>query len=637
MPRSEKIELRAGPMRAFMVDGELRYLRAGGVEVLRRVYVAVRDRWWRTIPLQISNLKSQISDDHFHMVFTAAHQQGEVDFRWLGTITGNANGTLSYTMEGEAHSTFLRNRIGICVLYPASECAGRSCRVEHADGGSEDGVFPQLIAPHQPFKGIRAITHEAKPGLKVEVRLTGEIFEMEDQRNWTDGSYKVYGTPLDLPAPVEMRKGDKVSQSLKLTLQGETPAVLNEHSEARISVRLDEESVARMPQIGLGAASHGLPLSERELIRLRMLNPSHLRVDLSLQKPDYKTALARAASEACGIGARLELALFLSDNAAAELLEMKREVERLRLPVARWLVFHVAEKVTPGKWIGLAQEILAEGSTTSISDAEIGTGTNHYFTELNRDRPAPCAADVICYSINPQVHATDEDALIEALAAQAATVESARLFAGDAPLAVTPVTLKPRFNPHAENGGMAHETCTLPAAVDARQMSLFAAGWTLGSLKYLAESGVASVTYYETTGWRGVMETEQGSAASELFPSLPGSVFPLWHTLADVGEFAEAEVIRTISSEPLKVVSLALRRDEKLRLMLANLSGEHQSVCIDRIVTAAQVRRLNESSLSWATATPENFRELAATLLTPAQGRLELILQPDEIVTLDFL
>ncbi len=36
--RSERTELSAGPVRMLLVNGELRYLRAGDVEVLRRVY-----------------------------------------------------------------------------------------------------------------------------------------------------------------------------------------------------------------------------------------------------------------------------------------------------------------------------------------------------------------------------------------------------------------------------------------------------------------------------------------------------------------------------------------------------------------------------------------------------------------------
>ena len=39
----------------------------------------------------------------------------------------------------------------------------------------------------------------------------GDSFEMEDQRNWTDASFKVYGTPLKNLSPVEVKTGTKIS------------------------------------------------------------------------------------------------------------------------------------------------------------------------------------------------------------------------------------------------------------------------------------------------------------------------------------------------------------------------------------------------------------------------------------------
>src|SRR5205823_13641010 len=122
---------------------------------------------------------------------------------------------------------------------------------------------------------------------------------------------------------------------------------------------------------------------------------------------------------------------------------------------------------------------------------------------LNRNRPNAEALDFVCYSVNPQVHAFDNSSLVETLATQATTVESTRQFVGRVPIAITPITLKPRYNPDAAGPEPAPRPGELPAAVDPRQPSLFAAGWTVGSLKYVAESGVASATYFETTGWRG--------------------------------------------------------------------------------------------------------------------------------------
>ena len=114
----------------------------------------------------------------------------------------------------------------------------------------------------------------------------------------------------------------------------------------------------------------------------------------------------------------------------------------------------------------------------------------------------------------------------------------------------------------AEAGARSDE---LPSLVDVRQMSLFGAGWTLGSLQALADGGADSVTFYETIGWRGVLETTRGSKMPDKFQSVPGGAFPMYHVLADVGGMAGAEVIPTTTSAPLQVVGMTLRRRSRTR------------------------------------------------------------------------
>jgi len=104
----------------------------------------------------------------------------------------------------------------------------------------------------------------------------------------------------------------------------------------------------------------------------------------------------------------------------------------------------------------------------------MGTGSNGNFVDLNRARPALEGLDFICYPATPQIHASDTDTLVEALDAQGWTVRSAKKFANGLPVHVTPITFKPRNRANT---------------IDTRQASLFGAAWTLGSLKYLAESG----------------------------------------------------------------------------------------------------------------------------------------------------
>ncbi|MDX2032287.1 MAG: hypothetical protein SF339_16555, partial [Blastocatellia bacterium] len=114
-------------------NGDLRYIRWGDREILRRVYAAVRDRNWETIPAHISNLGCEAGVASFHISYDAAHREREIDFVWRGEITGDEEGTIRFTFEGEARSTFLRNRIGFCVLHPA-ELAGQPCRARYVNG-----------------------------------------------------------------------------------------------------------------------------------------------------------------------------------------------------------------------------------------------------------------------------------------------------------------------------------------------------------------------------------------------------------------------------------------------------------------------------------------------------------------------
>lgn len=633
----KQIELRAGPLSLIYEAGDLRYIRLNDQEIVRRIYVAVRDRNWGTVPPVRSNEQMDIGNDSFRITYDVTHKQGAIDFFWQGTISGDQEGTITFTMDGLARSTFLRNRIGFCVLHPIRQCAGQPCTIEHVGGRVAQGRFPFYISPHQPFTDMQAITHEVVPGVRAEVRFVGDVFEMEDQRNWTDASFKTYCTPLRLPFPVEVQTGTRIVQSVRLTLSDERPTTNDRRPTTDTSsVAFDLQPAlitTPLPRIGLQTASHNQPLSQQEVARLKALNLAHLRVDLQLAQPDYASVLRQAAVEATELEVPLEIALVLSDAAAQELRSLMTVLDQVRPAVCAWLIFHVAEKSTSERWIALAREYL----THYNPDALIGGGTNAYFAELNRQRPPVRALDLVNYSINPQVHAFDNASLAETLEAQATTVASARQFIGSLPLAISPITLKPRFNPDATTAEPELAPDELPAQVDVRQMSLFGAGWTAGSLKYLAESGVASLTYYETTGWRGVMETEQGSPLPEHFRSLPGSVFPLYHILADVGEFGGGKVAPTISSNMLCVDGLAVSKAGKIRVILANLSATLQQVRLQNISTYVRVRYLNETNAEAAMRSPETFRDQTGEHMQTSAGALTLKLLPYAIVRVDMI
>jgi hypothetical protein len=507
---SEPIELTAGPL-TLLFEPEIafvRYVRAADREILRGVYAAVRNSVWGTVRAQVRNVQLKRSDGGFLLTFTSEHKENDIDFIWNGTLTGAREGTLKFTFDGKARSAFQRNRIGFCVLHPMRECAGQPCTIEKTTGETVKGSFPDLIAPHQPFFDIRAIRHTLVSGLDAEVRMEGDTFEMEDHRNWTDANYKTYCTPLAKPYPVKVEAGTTVQQAVTLTLKGTAPRV-SVKRDAPVEVRIGGER-RPMPKIGFGYSR----VDPNGATALRNLAPAHLRVDLHLAKSDWKEELAAAGA----LGIPLELAIFGAPD---------RVLAAAPKNVARYLIFDVK-------------------SPAPKLNAQVLLGTNDYFTELNRERPPKGAGDGTCYSINPQVHAFDNASLVENLEAQASTVRTARSFAGDRWIAATPVTLRPRFIP--ANGA--------PVEPDPRQSSPFNAAWTLGSIKYLAEAGANSITYYELTGKGGIL----GFPVEKIFAMIKG---------AD-------GIVPSQSSDPLRVDAAVFTRGGERQVVLANMTNRSQ-------------------------------------------------------------
>src|SRR4051812_15063231 len=147
-PLPARTQLRAGPLSLVFEEGDLRYIRLGDQEIVRRLYVAIRDRNWGTVPPLLTHVQIESTPDSFRISYDVENKQGEIDFFRKGEITGDAQGTITFRMDGEARSSFVRSRIGFCVLHPHRECAGVACGVEHTDGSVEQGTFPKYISPH---------------------------------------------------------------------------------------------------------------------------------------------------------------------------------------------------------------------------------------------------------------------------------------------------------------------------------------------------------------------------------------------------------------------------------------------------------------------------------------------------------
>jgi hypothetical protein len=206
----------------------------------------------------------------------------------------------------------------------------------------------------------------------------------------------------------------------------------------------------------------------------------------------------------------------------------------------------------------------------ALPAVQIGAGTDANFAELNRNRFDYTPLDFVSYSANPQVHATDELTLLENLAAQADTIQSARKLSFGKPVHISPLTLKPRFNAVATSG----EVNSFPPA-DSRQATDFIAGWALGSIKYVSEGGASAVTYFETKGSRGIC-----SAAN---------VYPVGKVMACILGIHPLKVHASSCTQPLTVSSLVVEAESGEYLFLANHTAEVQKVLLPQSISMVKV------------------------------------------------
>ena len=223
-PAAETRLLKAGPLSAELDAGNLRYIRHEGREAIRAISYVVRDRFWGTFNPEIRDLEIEESADRFVVAYSASCTGDGQRFDYRARITGNADGTLRFEGIGSPVTDFLTNRTGFVVLHGVEGISGHPVKVSEVSGRAVESRFPEIIDPEQPIMNIRALTHEVAPGLEVVCTMQGDTFEMEDQRNWTDASYKTYVRPLGLPHPFTLKAGEGIEQAVELRFEGAAPA-----------------------------------------------------------------------------------------------------------------------------------------------------------------------------------------------------------------------------------------------------------------------------------------------------------------------------------------------------------------------------------------------------------------------------
>ena len=472
--------LTCGPLTVALRDGGLGAITCQGVEVLRALTYPVRNRDWGTF------LTRTETEETTETTYTRQFSDPG------GTFHGTFHVRLSTpaTLEAEVTFTFRRaaqvNRAGFTLLHPIRGVAGQPVTLLHPDGSTTVTAFPALISPAQPARNLAGLEHSVH-GIALRITLSGEVFEMEDQRNWSDASFKTYCRPLALPFPFAVAEGEVIHQrvTLALTPGAGIPTAPTAHTNIR----------ARLPQVLLAheqGQDHG-PCSPAGLAATPAL-PLLLRV--SRETPD-----ATLAAVAHHPGPALEI---VCDD-RQDLDHQISRIHRASIAPARVTALprpFLKSHQPDGAWpTGLQPADIPALLRAAFPAALIGGGSLTNFTELNRHRPDPAQVDFLTFGNTAIVHAADDLSVRQTIEALPDIFATAQSMAGGKPLHLGLFSIGMRSNPYGDATASNPENLRLPMAMaDPRQPTPFAAAYAVAVLAQAARAGVASLALAMTDG-----------------------------------------------------------------------------------------------------------------------------------------
>jgi len=422
---------RPSSLRDLIREGSFGSFYCNGFEFLRRIFVTVRDQNW-----------GEIAPSHWHysvdeaasvINVSARHTSEEVDFEWTGRLeVGAAGCELSFEFEGRALKTMEINRLGLVILHPVTLLTGATLTTREGTRVATSVVRPE-IAPQSLINGVPGAMTEPFTSLRIEharwgqleLDLEGDQFELEDQRNWGDDSFKTYCTPLRLGFPRTVEKGRRIVHRLQARFVP-SPGVRDRAARAEIPT---ETVAVRTLRVGRLAAT----AQETRVDPNWLLGWDHIRIDLEEAGEDaLRTLLAHLSGdttlhlvvtvdEGSSLSrARVNLLSILAAHTSAILLRDRKR----GLPTAH-AVAHVREAL----------------KRTAAEGVPLLAIPNGYFVEFNRGEPFDLHVDGIAFPLSPTVHGEDAATILENAPVVRAMIETARRLTGKSHISLSPLAL----------------------------------------------------------------------------------------------------------------------------------------------------------------------------------------------------
>ncbi len=574
-PAGSSRVVRAGRISAIIEAGALRAISLGDLELIRQIDFPVRDQNWASLLPHVVFEDVEETADGFRYEYQFEVGDGALLCRTV--YSASSNGTLKAEGVAEARRDFITNRTGFTVLHPINGFAGQPVELRTVSGGRENRMMPEHISPAQPMMDIAGLAFDLG-GAKLDIAFDGETFEMEDQRNWSDASFKTYCRPLVEPFAYRIEAGDKLQQSITVTVSGQPKTLTSAQSKTFALGSVLEEP---LPELLLAGDEDWFP----DKNALSRLAESGLKVLLLRVTPANAAALlAKAKSVIDIVSGALDLEVVLDDDRPAELqldavaslcAQQKLSPRYVMALPAAYLRSYQPTSDWPK---GLSPEHAAVAARAAFPKACVGGGMLTNFTEFNRCRPDKTAIDYISHSNTAIVHAADDGSVMQTLETLPHIFKSARVIGGDRPYRLGLIAIGMRTNPYGDtiSDNAAQGRLTM-ATWDPRARALYGAAFAVGVLASTEGQGVSALALASPAGPFGVLASEAKVARPWYDDHVDATLHPIFHVLRSL---SGADKRYAVTGLPRPFAGVAVSMDDEIMVVIANLTDDVESLAL---------------------------------------------------------
>jgi len=479
----------------------IRSIKFFDIEIVKLISFLVRDKNWnnynpKILKQKIVKNKNFIKFNH-NLEFSDKNQKLITNISYL-----IKNNSIIISSHGRFLSNFETNRVGFNVLLPLINVTGEKMQVTDINSNILNSKFPSVISPDQPFVNISEINYSMKNMLKLKLKFKGIKFEMEDQRNWGDASYKIYSGSLLDPFPYLIKKNTEFFQQIEINFETISSfKKLNNTTYPNLKIHKKLNIIG--PKIGIKFDKFNSKILDKNDLKFNIVLKEFDLTKSNFDVFDFKSINANINLFAIFIIDHTKLIDNVIDIIANILNKIDCKISYIFICPKTYLNSYQPA----GRWPNVPP--LSEYNKKikkKIKNIKIATGMITNFTELNRKKPIG-NYDIISFSFTPIVHDASDHAILETPETINHMIKTLKKINSLCDIHIGPISLGMHHNPYGEKLiKNIKKIRTEMTYQDLRHDSLFSIVWSVGMYQELSKHNLKLLTFNNLQGYHGIYE-----------------------------------------------------------------------------------------------------------------------------------